>query len=87
MEALAPGVQMSVTKHGALVFALPEGGIICDTGKKIVFDTSAERLATAYARKKWNLRREEVTLLTKNQEITRPDAKVLHRLMEQDRCH
>lgn len=87
MEALAPGVQMSVTKHGALVFALPEGGIICDTGKKIVFDTSAERLATAYARKKWNLRREEVTLLTKNQEITRPDAKVLHRLREQDRCH
>lgn len=85
MDALAPGVQMSVTNHGALVFALPEGGIICDTGKKIVFDTSAERLATAYARKKWNLRREEVTLLTKNQEITRPDAKVLHRLREQDK--
>lgn len=85
MDALAPGVQMSVTNHGALVFALPEGGIICDTGKKIVFDTSAERLAMDYAHKKWRLRREEVTLLTKNQEITRPDAEVLRRFRERDR--
>ena len=84
MEAMAPGVQMSVTNHGALVFALPEGGIICDTGRKIVFDASAERLAMDYARKKWFLHKGEVFLLTKNQEITRPDIETL-RHFRQDR--
>lgn len=85
MDALSPGAQMSVTNHGTLVFALPGGGIVCDTGKKIIFDASTERLAADYACKKWYLRKEEVALLTRNQEITRPDTKTLRLFRTQDR--
>ena len=85
MDALAPGTKMTVTNHGMLIFTLPEGDVFCDTGKKIVFTSGSERLATDYARKKWHLHKDEVTLLTKNQEITRPEAEVLRRFREQDR--
>ena len=85
METLAPGANMRVTRHGTLIFTLPDGGIIRDTGKKLVFDADSARLAAEYARKKWHLRREEVAMLTKNQEITRPEAGVLHKIREQER--
>lgn len=85
MESLVPGAKMTVTNHGTLIFSLPGGGVFCDTGKKIVFDAGSERLAADYARKKWHLRKEEVALMTKNQEITRPDAGVLCKFREMDR--
>ena len=85
METLAPGVNMEVTTHGMLIFTLPDGGTICDMGKKLVFDTDSARLAAEYARKKWYLRKEEVAMLTKNQEIARPDAGVLRKFREQER--
>ena len=68
-----------------LIFTLPDGGTICDMGKKLVFDTDSARLAAEYARKKWYLRKEEVAMLTKNQEIARPDAGVLRKFREQER--
>lgn len=49
-------VKHCIDKNGAVVFTLPKGGTIRDSGKDLLFSAGnkdAEALAMRYAKKKW----------------------------------
>ena len=47
------GFQHKVDGKGAVVFTLPGGGKIRDTGGEVLFSPDSERIALLYAQKKW----------------------------------
>ena len=47
------GFQHKVDRNGAVVFTLPGGGKIRDTGDEVLFSPNSERFALLYAQKKW----------------------------------
>jgi hypothetical protein len=61
MESLAAGkgldgLRHTVDRKGAVIFALPGGGVIRDEGGELFFsakDEAARHIALAYAQKKW----------------------------------
>lgn len=56
MEKIVPGVQASITTHGNIVYRLPQGGKIIDTGRQISFSQEARETALAYMSMKWNVK-------------------------------
>lgn len=53
---LPPELKYRIDGNGTLIFDLPSGGTIRDTGREIHFshhDKSAEKIAVQYARKRW----------------------------------
>lgn len=56
MEKIVPGVQASITAHGNIIYRLPQGGKVCDTGRQISFSQEARETALAYMSMKWNVR-------------------------------
>lgn len=56
MEKIVPGVQASITTHGNIVYRLPQGGKIIDTGGKISFSPEVRETALAYMSIKWNVK-------------------------------
>ena len=71
MESLVPGSTSKITKHGSIVFTLPGGRKICDTGKHISFSPDARNEGLAYAAARWGIRQSELTKLDGNS-IERP---------------
>lgn len=59
MEGLLPGVKTDVSSHGHLLYTLPNGERICDTGKRISFSDGARSEALAYMAAKWHVKRVE----------------------------
>lgn len=57
MESLVPEVKTAVTKHGHLVYTLPDGEKICDSGKRITFSEGARAAALTYMAAQWNVQR------------------------------
>jgi hypothetical protein len=49
-------VKRTVDKKGAVVFTLPGGGRIRDTGAEVLFSSDVEGLARAYVKKKWGVK-------------------------------
>lgn len=69
-------VTRSVDNKGAVVFTLPGGGKVRDTGKEVLFsgaDELAAKVAEGYARKKWGqlIHKEKENLYQHRQLITR----------------
>lgn len=62
MESLVPGSTAEITKHGSIVFTLPDGGKICDTGKNISFSAEARETALDYMTAKWGVQRKRGSL-------------------------
>lgn len=57
MHKVAPeGTKSEISSHGVVIYSLPDGGKVCDTGKSITFSDTAEPTAIAFMQKKWNLR-------------------------------
>lgn len=56
MEKIVPGVQASITTHGNIVYRLPQGGKVCDTGRQISFSQEARETALAYMSAKWKIK-------------------------------
>jgi len=56
MGKIVPGVQASITTHGNIVYRLPQGGKIIDTGRQISFSQEARETALAYMSMKWNVK-------------------------------
>lgn len=53
---LISGFRHMVDRKGTVIFTLPAGGRIMDTGKELLFssqDSAAQQVVLAYARKKW----------------------------------
>lgn len=71
MESLVSGVTSKITKHGSIVYTLPNGGKICDTGKHVSFSPNDWGMAVAYASAKWGVKRSELANFDKNM-IERP---------------
>lgn len=71
MESLVSGVTSKITKHGSIVYTLPNGGKICDTGKHVSFSPNDWGKAVAYASAKWGVKRSELANFDKNM-IERP---------------
>ena len=59
MRSIAPGAAAKISRHGVIIYTLPDGGKICDTGRGISFSESARETALAYMAAKWNVRRLE----------------------------
>ena len=59
MRSIAPGATARISRHGVVIYTLPDGGKICDTGRRISFSESARETALAYMAAKWNVRRLE----------------------------
>ena len=59
MRSIAPGATMKISRHGVIIYTLPDGGSICDTGRRISFSESARETALAYMAAKWHVRRLE----------------------------
>ena len=57
MESLAGGATARISKHGSVIYTLPGGGKICDTGRSISFSAEARETALAYMSAKWNVKR------------------------------
>ena len=57
MESLAGGATARISKHGSVIYTLPGGGKICDTGRSISFSDEARETALAYMAAKWNVKR------------------------------
>ena len=57
MESLASGTTARISKLGSVIFTLPDGGKICDTGHSISFSDEARETALAYMAAKWNVKR------------------------------
>ena len=94
MQSIAPGATMKISRHGVIIYTLPDGGSICDTGRRISFSESARETALAYMAAKWHVRRLEkdgkgraVLVLSDGQKIVdegqrqfeRPAAQQYHR--------
>ena len=56
MEKIVPGVQASITTHGNIIYRLPQGGKVCDTGRQISFSQEARETALAYMSVKWKIK-------------------------------
>jgi len=52
-EGAVAGFRHKVDHKGAVIFTLPDGGKIRDTGGEVLFSPNSERLARLYAQKKW----------------------------------
>ncbi len=57
MESLASGATARISRHGSVIYTLPDGGKICDTGRGISFSPEARTTALAYMSAKWNVKR------------------------------
>ena len=57
MESLASGTTTRISKLGSVIFTLPDGEKICDTGRSISFSAEARETALAYMAAKWNVKR------------------------------
>lgn len=64
MESQVSGVTFKVTTHGNIVYTLPNGGKICDTGMRISFSPDARAAALAYMAAKWNVKQRSVDRAT-----------------------
>lgn len=60
MESLAEGTTSRISKHGSVIYTVPGGGKICDTGKQISFTPDARATALAYMSAKWGVKRRTV---------------------------
>ena len=60
MESIAGNITVKISKCGSLIYALPNGGKICDTGRHISFTAEARTIASSYMAAKWNVRRRTV---------------------------
>ncbi len=60
MESLASGATAKISKYGSVIYTLPGGGKVCDTGKSISFSPEARATALAYMSAKWGVRRQTV---------------------------
>ena len=60
MESLAEGTTAKISKHGSVIYTVPGGGKICDTGKQISFTPDARTTALAYMSAKWGVKRRTV---------------------------
>ena len=56
MEKIVPGVRASITTHGNIVYRLPQGGKIIDSGRQISFSQEARETALAYMSMKWKIK-------------------------------
>ena len=56
MESLVSGATAKISKYGSVIYTLPGGGKICDTGKSISFSPEARATALAYMSAKWGVR-------------------------------
>ena len=56
MEKIVPGVRASITTHGNIVYRLPQGGKIIDSGRQISFSQEAREPALAYMSMKWKIK-------------------------------
>ncbi|ATD82366.1 MULTISPECIES: TraI/MobA(P) family conjugative relaxase [Desulfovibrio] len=56
MDSLASGATARISKHGSVIYTLPTGGKICDTGRSISFSPEARATALAYMSAKWNVK-------------------------------
>ena len=59
MESLVPEVKTKITRNGVLVFTLPDGGKICDSGRQITFSDEAKEKATEYMVATWLVKKQE----------------------------
>lgn len=59
MESIAPGVKTQITRNGILVFTLPDGGKICDFGRKVTYTDGEKDKTLAYLTVKWGLKKQE----------------------------
>lgn len=57
MESLASGTTARISKLGSIIFTLPDGEKICDTGRSISFSDEARETALDYMTAKWNVKR------------------------------
>ena len=57
MESLASGTTARISKLGSIIYTLPDGGKICDTGRSISFSAEARETALDYMSAKWNVKR------------------------------
>lgn len=57
MQSLASGATAKISKHGSVIYTLPEGGKICDSGRSISFSPEARETALAYMAAKWGVKR------------------------------
>ena len=62
MESLASGTTARISKLGSVIFTLPDGGKICDTGRSISFSDEARETALDYMTAKWGIKRKRVSL-------------------------
>ena len=62
MESLAGGATARISKHGSVIYTLPGGGKICDTGRSISFSDEARETALDYMTAKWGVKRRRVSL-------------------------
>lgn len=62
MESLASGTTARISKLGSIIFTLPDGEKICDTGRSISFSDEARETALDYMTAKWGVKRRRVSL-------------------------
>lgn len=62
MESLASGTTARISKIGSIIFTLPDGEKICDTGSSISFSDEARETALDYMTAKWGIKRKRVSL-------------------------
>ena len=62
MESLASGTTARISKLGSIIFTLPDGEKICDTGRSISFSDEARETALDYMTAKWGIKRRRVSL-------------------------
>ena len=60
MASLAPEARARISRHGVIIFTLPNGGKICDTGRAISYSDNVKEQALAYMAEKWNVRRKDM---------------------------
>lgn len=66
MDKIADGATARISSHGSIIYSLPNGGKINDTGKSISFSDGARETALAYMAAKWGVRRHSVDRETSN---------------------
>lgn len=59
MESLLPGVKTDISRHGHLIYTLPDGEKICDSGKRITFSEGARSHALRYMAAQWGIKHME----------------------------
>ena len=62
MESLASGATARISKLGSIIFTLPDGEKICDTGRSISFSAEARETALDYMTAKWGVQRKRGSL-------------------------